>query len=341
MLGADTVLTARPSPLQKPLAAGTLSKEELANLIEKGRLLLKDEKYEEAGLIFQQAVQAAPHSYRAHYGLGRAMLELGRYFKAEENFLACTMLGPHENLARFGMAEVYEHMGRFADAVLVYQQIRKRAGADGLDLQRVDHAMERLAFFRSLGNPRDKDYLDRSAARRWKRSSFPLRVAIWSDPELKDLKEPFQQAVLSAFNAWSKASGELQFKIVDSQKDADIVCKLVQVVRGSKYVALGQKAGETLWQWDDTKLDTVKFTRIEVFWDKKWDLEKLRACVLHEAGHSLGLEHSSNPHDIMFPIANAPFAAVLSERDRNTIHALYQDSQPFTSLSAPASTVKP
>ena len=95
--------------------------EELSRLVEDGRKLLQNEKSKEAELVFEKAVALAPHSYRAHYGLGRSMLEQGRYFKAEQNFLTCTLLTPRENLARFGMAEVYEHTGRFADAVLVYE----------------------------------------------------------------------------------------------------------------------------------------------------------------------------------------------------------------------------
>jgi hypothetical protein len=78
-----------------------------------------------------------------------------------------------------------------------------------------------------------------------------LRIAIWSDPELKELKEPFRQDVVRAFERWLIASGgKTTFKIVSDQKSADIVCKLVQVMRGSKRSGLGEKAGETNLQWD-------------------------------------------------------------------------------------------
>lgn len=276
----------------------------------------------------EKAVQDEPHNVAARYKLGRAMLNAGRFRKAEENFLACTLLNPKSNSGRFGMADVYEHTGKFADAMLVYTQILNRRPVAEIDNLRVQSALRRLKYYRSLGDANSPQYVfadQFSDGHGWKKSAFPLKVAIWSDPEMKELKEPFYQDVVRAFERWQIASGgKATFKIVSDQRSADIVCKLVRVMRGNKHSGLGEKAGETDLQWDDSGEDIVKWSRIEIFWDEDDNLAKLEACVLHEVGHALGLNHSSNPHDIMFPLAQPPYAAILSSRDKNSLKAIYE-----------------
>jgi predicted Zn-dependent protease len=47
----------------------------------------------------------------------------------------------------------------------------------------------------------------------------------------------------------------------------------------------------------------------------------LLSVAVHEAGHALGLPHSSDTNDVMFP---ATRTSTLTERDRRTIEVLYR-----------------
>ena len=47
----------------------------------------------------------------------------------------------------------------------------------------------------------------------------------------------------------------------------------------------------------------------------------LLAVAVHEAGHAIGLPHSADTNDVMFP---ATRTGVLTERDRRTVEALYR-----------------
>ena len=68
----------------------------IINLIEKGNLLVKDEKYEEALLFFNKALELDPNDHRIWNQKGIALRSIGRYNEAIECFNKSLELVPKD-----------------------------------------------------------------------------------------------------------------------------------------------------------------------------------------------------------------------------------------------------
>ncbi len=295
------------------------------DLVNQAKDLVHEYKYSEAESLLNEAVKREPKNGRYHFLLGKTLIEEGRFEKAIDEFLEAGLLQPDNNDSRFEIAQIYVYQGRFKDAASVLEQIKKRVPFISRDARKVERALASIASYYELGDPNSVSYANADESIPWQRADFPIKVAIWSDPEMKDLKAPFRQAVIDAFARWKEASGGwLSFQIVDEQRQAKIVCKLVGVMRGSKYAGGGEKLGETLGDYDTKNTDNRGFSRVEIFWDEDSNPAHLRATVVHEVGHALGLEHSNNPLDVMYPFVHPPYTEFPSRRDAASLKALYK-----------------
>lgn len=182
--------------------------------------------------------------------------------------------------------------------------------------------LARLAARQRLSQAAGSTYLDSliistdSVVRRWPdRYGLPLRVAIIEGgPATYDPR--MAGHLIKALERWEEAGAGIRFITVADTGAADIQVRWIDHFDFDR-------AGQTDLTWDQAGrvrkaaiLLAIRTNTGVVLPDAA-----LLTVAVHEAGHALGLPHSPDTNDVMFP---ATQTGVLSERDRRTAQILYQ-----------------
>jgi predicted Zn-dependent protease len=182
--------------------------------------------------------------------------------------------------------------------------------------------LARLAARQQLSREGGLTYLDSllvttdSVVRRWPdRQGVPLRVsAVEGEPA--GYRPQMYAFVREALGLWEGTGMGVHFAIVPDTSGADIVVRWIDHFDFDR-------AGQTDLTWDQAGRVRKASISLAIRTNTGYPLPDaaLLAVAVHETGHSVGLPHSADSNDVMFP---ATRIGTLSERDRRTAQVLYR-----------------
>ena len=155
-----------------------------------------------------------------------------------------------------------------------------------------------------------------SALARWPdRRGVPLRVWVQPVAALDDWNVAYVREVRDAFREWDALRLPVRFAFTGDSARADVHVTFIDRFREPI-------SGRTKWVRDDdwwiTDADIMLATHHRN--GEVLDADAMRAMTLHEVGHLLGLDHTSDATNIMAPKVRV---RALSSADRATVRLLY------------------
>ncbi len=156
-----------------------------------------------------------------------------------------------------------------------------------------------------------------SALVRWPdRVTHPLRVWVqpWSD--LPGFHEEFLPVVRRAFQTWSGTGIPVTFSFITDSATAEVHVTWTDRFREPI-------SGKTIWAHDEDQwiIDAQIQLALQHQSGQMLDTTAISAISLHEVGHLLGLDHTSDTSSIM---ASKVRVRSLSPADRATVQLLYR-----------------
>lgn len=155
-----------------------------------------------------------------------------------------------------------------------------------------------------------------SALARWPdRRAKPLRVWVQPESPTADFSVGYPEIVRAAFDEWASTGIPLAFSFVRDSGKADV--HVTWIDRFDEQIS-----GKTLWAHDDDWwiVEANIVLAVHHRGGEPLDSSAVRAIALHEVGHLIGLDHTTDTANIMTPKVRVK---ELSDADRATARLLY------------------
>jgi len=146
-----------------------------------------------------------------------------------------------------------------------------------------------------------------------------VRVFVDRYPTVADFSPAYPVVAERVFDEWRQAGFPLNFDFVTDSTQAEIAIRWVATLdSGDK-----DRLGTTVKKYDSngwiTHADIFVTTHSRAD-NTPLSPELIAGIARHEVGHALGLGHSGDKGDVMYPESNTP---AISRADRATLHMLY------------------
>jgi tetratricopeptide (TPR) repeat protein len=336
-------------------------------LLQAGTTALRANHLDEAIAKFQAACQISPNLADAHHQWGIALVKAGRPTEAINQFKTAIALNPQQAASWLSLGGAYQSAGNLPEAINAYSDylthfpqdrdgskvrqlivlLKKEPGSNSVALgaSQPNPSNQVLPAPDSLGKSKDRsaaststydtgggadDYykeMTRTGVLRWPIRQMPLKVWIEDGNNVRGYRPVFAGILKQAFSDWADASnGKIKVVFVPDILKANIICRWSDQPEKFKNSA---EAGESRLYSDrygiakgELSILTVATSPILTVTDNR-----LRAIVLHEVGHMLGMTgHTTDPRDTMFNSASISDSwRDLSLRDKATIARLYRE----------------
>jgi hypothetical protein len=155
-----------------------------------------------------------------------------------------------------------------------------------------------------------------SLLRRWQdRRERPLRV-YFVPADVQGFTAETDRAVREAFDRWVRVAAiPVTFRFVRNESDADVLVKWL-----TKFDMERAGQAEVLWTSDGWLREGTLTLATHTHTGRPLSADAVFTVALHEVGHLLGLGHSDDPRDVMYPTTTVHDLTI---RDRQTARLLY------------------
>lgn len=133
----------------------------------------------------------------------------------------------------------------------------------------------------------------------WIPDNFPLKIFV-CECSSENYKDVFRDYIDYALKVWQQADPRIEYGFVNSPGNADIIIRFEDNLMKKYDINFLGLTDYELGPDRQIQMSTVEISLLK-YDDKLLSDGEIKATIVHEMGHALGLGHSNNSVDLMYP----------------------------------------